>query len=58
MKWNVDKLIERYYGGEAEKIFKEGGIHDPRAETVRVEYLKLGASTNARLYPEKEETAQ
>lgn len=29
MKWNVDRLIDRYYGGEAEQIFKDGGIADP-----------------------------
>lgn len=36
MKWNADKLIERYYEGDAEKIFKDGGIADPNAGGVRV----------------------
>lgn len=30
MKWNVDRLIEGYYGGEADDIFSKGGIADPR----------------------------
>jgi len=30
MKWNVDKLIECYYGGEADSLFSKGGIADPR----------------------------
>lgn len=29
MKWNSDRLIERYYDGEAERIFKEAGIVNP-----------------------------
>mmetsp|Transcript_3584 Transcript_3584/g.3960 ORF Transcript_3584/g.3960 Transcript_3584/m.3960 type:complete len:523 (-) Transcript_3584:184-1752(-) len=29
--WNTDKLIERFYDGDAEKLFKESGIQDPRA---------------------------
>lgn len=31
MKWNSDRLIERYYDGEAERIFKEAGIVNPHA---------------------------
>jgi len=31
MKWNSDRLIERYYDGEAERIFKESGIVNPHA---------------------------
>ena len=30
MKWNVDRLIECYYGGEADELFTKGGIADPR----------------------------
>lgn len=30
MKWNVDRLIECYYGGEADALFTKGGIADPR----------------------------
>lgn len=30
MKWNVDRLIECYYGGEADALFAKGGIADPR----------------------------
>eukprot|EP00029_Vermamoeba_vermiformis_P000961 TRINITY_DN1112_c0_g1_i1.p1 TRINITY_DN1112_c0_g1~~TRINITY_DN1112_c0_g1_i1.p1 ORF type:complete len:525 (-),score=178.59 TRINITY_DN1112_c0_g1_i1:119-1537(-) len=33
MKWNSDRLIERYYDGEAERIFKEAGIVNPHART-------------------------
>jgi hypothetical protein len=31
MKWNMDKLVECYYGGEADELFTKGGIADPRA---------------------------
>lgn len=34
MKWNTDKLIEKYYGGEADSLFKDGGIADPRKKIV------------------------
>jgi len=30
MKWNVDRLVERYYDGDAEKIFKDSGIANPK----------------------------
>jgi hypothetical protein len=39
MKWNVDRLIDRYYGGEAEQIFKDGGIADPNRVQVRPRFL-------------------
>jgi ariadne-1 len=31
-KWNADRLIERYYGGEAAQLFKDCGIVDPNAQ--------------------------
>lgn len=34
MKWNTDRLIEKYYGGEAESLFRDGGIVDPRKINV------------------------
>ncbi len=39
MKWNSDRLIERYYDGEAERIFKESGIVNPHA--VRNVFLRI-----------------
>lgn len=37
MKWNLDRLIECYYGGEADDLFSKGGIADPRnAESAMV----------------------
>eukprot|EP01125_Pyxidicula_operculata_P000933 TRINITY_DN1080_c2_g1_i1.p1 TRINITY_DN1080_c2_g1~~TRINITY_DN1080_c2_g1_i1.p1 ORF type:complete len:307 (-),score=83.49 TRINITY_DN1080_c2_g1_i1:908-1753(-) len=30
MKWNSDKLMERYFAGEAEQLFKESGIENPK----------------------------
>lgn len=42
MKWNLDRLIECYYGGEAEDLFTKGGIADPRnADSAMVRFLSL-----------------
>lgn len=31
-KWNADSLIDRYTGGEEDKIFKESGVPNPKEQ--------------------------
>jgi ariadne-1 len=41
MKWNVDRLIECYYGGEADELFTKGGIADPRNANSAMKMRKI-----------------
>lgn len=42
MKWNLDKLVECYYGGEADALFTKAGIADPRAANSAMVRAGLG----------------